>query len=270
MGVVEDLVAIMEARYGKDVRQAIHDAISDINDVVEGNVDTVQEIANTARTNAIASQSNAENAEAWAKGTKNGTAVSPSDGAYHNNAKYYSEQVGDEAKQAEAWAVGQKSGVDVPSTDPTYHNNAKYWEMQAKYWHDQAQRIAESFSGALRPMGTVTFANLPSVSSAEAGDMYNISNAFVTTSDFVEGAGVQVPLGSNVYLTVNNKWDILAGSPVVGVKGGAESTYRRGNVNITKANINASGVRLGGVVQDVTLSLAGDVLTITTAPVTNS
>ena len=33
-------------------------------------------------------------------------------------------------EEAEAWAVGTKSGTDVPSTDPQYHNNAKYYADQ--------------------------------------------------------------------------------------------------------------------------------------------
>ena len=35
------------------------------------------------------------------------------------------------AEDAEAWAVGTRSGVPVPATDPTYNNNAKYWAEQA-------------------------------------------------------------------------------------------------------------------------------------------
>lgn len=121
----------------------------------------------------------------------------------------------------------------------TSASNAATSEANAKKYYEQAKAISESFSGALRPMGTVTFANLPSVSSASAGDMYNISDEFVTTSDFVEGAGITEPAGSNVYKTVAGKWDILAGSPVTGVKGEKEKVFRRGNVNITCASIGA-------------------------------
>ena len=35
------------------------------------------------------------------------------------------------AQDAEAWAKGTKNGVDVPSTDPTYENNAKYYAEQS-------------------------------------------------------------------------------------------------------------------------------------------
>ena len=77
--------------------------------------------------------------------------------------------------------------------------------------------IAQTLGSALIPRGTVEFANLPSVSSSDIKDgyMWNISDPFTTTSDFVEGAGLSIPMGANVYrITINNvpKWDILAGS----------------------------------------------------------
>lgn len=94
-------------------------------------------------------------------------------------------------------------------------------------------------SGALSPCGTVTFANLPSISTANVGDMYNISDAFTTTADFNEGSGHSVPAGANVYKTSDGKWDILAGVIVTGVKGDKEQTFRLGNVNLTPANVGA-------------------------------
>lgn len=121
----------------------------------------------------------------------------------------------------------------------TSASNAATSEANAKKYYEQTKAISESFSGALRPMGTVTFANLPAVSSASAGDMYNISDEFVTTSDFVEGAGITEPAGSNVYKTESGKWDVLAGSPVTGVKGEKDKVFGRGNVNITCASIGA-------------------------------
>jgi hypothetical protein len=36
-----------------------------------------------------------------------------------------------QVENAEAWARGTKDGTDVPSTDPTYHNNSKYYADQA-------------------------------------------------------------------------------------------------------------------------------------------
>ncbi len=117
----------------------------------------------------------------------------------------------------------------------------------AKKYYEQAKDIAESFAGTLRPKGTIVFANLPAAADAKEGDMYNISDQFTTTASFKEGAGNIVPAGSNVYRTDDGFWDVLAGSPVTGVKGDAETSYRRGNVNIT-----AEDIGLGNVIKNIT------------------
>ena len=82
--------------------------------------------------------------------------------------------------------------------------------------------------------------------------MYNITDQFTTTTDFKEGAGNIIPAGSNVYLTADRYWDVLAGTPVTGVKGAKEVYYRRGNVNITPANIGA--VAEDGNISDTTVT----------------
>ena len=97
-----------------------------------------------------------EDAEGWARGTRNGTNVGSGDETYHNNAKYFSEQSETSAQNAagsatsadaarenaEAWAKGTKNGVNVESSDPQYHDNSKYWSDQA---HSSADR-AEAYS----------------------------------------------------------------------------------------------------------------------------
>lgn len=123
-------------------------------------------------------------------------------------------------------------------------SSAKTSADSAKNYYEQAKEISETLSGALRPMGTVTFANLPALSLVASGNMYNISDQFTTTADFKEGAGNVIPAGANVYKTEDGKWDVLAGTPVTGVKGNAEDRYRRGNVNITAENVGA--VPVGG------------------------
>ena len=52
--------------------------------------------------------------------------------------------------------------------------------------------------GALRPAGSVAFANLPTLSSANLNRVVNVTDAFTTTADFVEGAGKDYPAGTNV------------------------------------------------------------------------
>lgn len=138
------------------------------------------------------------------------------------------------AKESESYSLLSKSYA-VGGTNTRENENID----NSKYYYEQSKSISESFSGSLRPMGTVSFSSLPPIASVSDGDMYNISDEFTTTNDFKEGGGNTIPAGSNIYKTADGKWDILAGTPVTGIKGNAESTYRKGNVNITPENIGA-------------------------------
>ena len=71
---------------------------------------------------------------------------------------------------------------------------------------------------AIVPKGTKAFAGLDPTTDLVAGNvgfMWNISDAFTTTSDFVEGAGHSIPAGANVYVANPSsgvyKYDIFAG-----------------------------------------------------------
>ena len=73
-------------------------------------------------------------------------------------------------------------------------------------------------SAVYKPAGTVIFSNLPTLAAGVLGNVYNVSDAFTTTADFVEGAGKTYPAGSNV-VVVNTgtsgssvyKFDVLSG-----------------------------------------------------------
>lgn len=196
--------------------------------------------ASTASTKASEAATSASSASASA--TKSATSesnASKSASSAATSESTASTKASEAAQSATAAGNSASTATSKASAASTSASNAATSEANAKKYYEQTKAISESFSGALRPMGTVTFANLPAVSSASAGDMYNISDEFVTTSDFVEGAGITEPAGSNVYKTGAGKWDVLAGSPVTGVKGANETNFRRGNVNITCENIGA-------------------------------
>lgn len=137
---------------------------------------------------------------------------------------------------ASASATNAKASETAAKQSET---NAAVSEQEAQKYAEQVKEISESFSGALRPLGTVTFAKLPKSADASSGDMYNVSDQFTTTADFKEGAGAVIPAGSNVYLTTDGMWDVLAGTPVTGVKGNKAKIYERGNVNITPEDVGA-------------------------------
>ena len=152
------------------------------------------------------------------------------------------------AKESEIKAKASETNAKTSET-----SSAKS-ESEAQKYAEQAKEISESLSGALRPLGTINFADLPSTANATSGDMYNIADQFTTTTGFKEGAGNIIPAGSNVYLTIDRYWDVLAGTPVTGVKGAKEAYYRRGNVNITPTDIGA--VAEDGNISNTTVTFA--------------
>ena len=63
--------------------------------------------------------------------------------------------------------------------------------------------------------GSIAFENLPT--EINIGWVYNISNDFITTDNFIEGAGIQCKAGTNIVVvnigsneTPIKKWDILS------------------------------------------------------------
>ena len=146
------------------------------------------------------------------------------------------------ATKAESYAVGGTGSREGEDSD------------NAKYYYQQAKDVSEGLKGGLQPHGTCTFADLPALADVNAGWMFNISDEFTTTDDFKEGSGNVIPAGANIYKTSDGKWDVLAGTPVTGVKGAKEAAYRRGNVNLTAADVGA--VAEDGDASDTTVTFS--------------
>lgn len=64
--------------------------------------------------------------------------------------------------------------------------------------------IGQKFSalgGAYKAKGSVAFASLPSTRTADmVGNVYNVTDEFTTTADFIEGAGKKYSAGTNVVI----------------------------------------------------------------------
>lgn len=77
------------------------------------------------------------------------------------------------------------------------------------------QEIEAKISTVYTPKGSVAFKGLPATpNESMVGDVYNISDAFVTDSRFLEGSGHDYPAGTNVVVTANGGsyyYDCLAG-----------------------------------------------------------
>lgn len=154
------------------------------------------------------------------------------EGTYKAEIEQSVQNASDSAEKAAAYNASSEA----------YKNDAKTYMDNAKLYAEQAKEVSEGLKGALQPHGTLSFKALPPLDDVEEGWMYNISDEFTTTDDFKEGPGKTIPLGANIYKTTDGKWDVLAGTPVTGIKGENEDKYRQGNVNITKSNLGLSKV----------------------------
>ena len=103
--------------------------------------------------------------------------------------------------------------ITVPTNNNQLTNGAGYQTAT-----DVETAITAKLSSTYKAGGTVAFANLPSLTATNEGKVYNVSDSFTTTSDFVEGAGKEYPAGTNVVIinvgteqSPSYKYDVMAG-----------------------------------------------------------
>lgn len=91
---------------------------------------------------------------------------------------------------------------------------AKVKEQGYQTADDVAAAINGKLGATYIPKGSCAFADLPSLTAASLGFVYNLTDSFTTTADFLEGAGVSYPQGSNVVVVKQGddyKYDVLSG-----------------------------------------------------------
>lgn len=105
---------------------------------------------------------------------------------------------------------GKAEVSDIPTNNNQLTNGAGYQTAT-----DVENAINTKISSAYKIKGSTTFANLPSADSTREGFVYNITDSFTTTADFVEGAGKEYPAGTNVVIvnvgSNTYKYDVIAG-----------------------------------------------------------
>lgn len=75
-------------------------------------------------------------------------------------------------------------------------------------------KISNAVSSVYKPSGSKSFEELPELSEAALGNVYNVTDEFTTDARFVEGAGQKFPAGTNVVVVKvaeGYKFDALAG-----------------------------------------------------------
>lgn len=147
------------------------------------------------------------------------------------NALQSASDASDYATYSESYAIGGTGTRTGEETD------------NAKYYKEECQRIAGAIGSPLSPAGTITFAQLASVT-LTVGFMYNITDDFTSDARFEDGGGIEYGAGTNVYVTNNNKLDCLQGrSQSVNNKTGNDITLYGSDINIpnyTKATLKSN------------------------------
>ena len=225
MGTYEDFKAQIEEATD-DIRELYEVTFNEIKAYMEGLADEAEEYKDTAVSKAQEASGSADAAAASAT-----TAAQEAEAASvsADEASSSADESENFRKLSESYAHGGTGVRPNENVD------------SSQYYYEQAKRISQGLEGALLPMGTIAFAQLPVVA-RQAGYMYNIMDDFTTDNTFKEGAGYTYPAGTNVYYTADGYWDCLSGTLVAGVKGSAENIYRRGFVEITKSNIGLGNV----------------------------
>lgn len=225
MGTYEDFKAQIEEATD-DIRELYEETFNEIKAYMEGLADEAEEYKDTAVSKAQEASGSADVAAANAAvASQKAEAASVS----ADEASSSADESENFRKLSESYAHGGTGVRPNENVD------------SSQYYYEQAKRISQGLEGALLPMGTIAYTQLPAVT-RQAGYMYNIMDDFTTDNTFKEGAGYTYPAGTNVYYTADGYWDCLSGTLVAGVKGSAENIYRRGFVEITKSNIGLGNV----------------------------
>ena len=153
-----------------------------------------QTAAETAQTSAASYASDASSSATEAMASKSSAALSESN-----------------ASTSEMNAALSETNAATSETNAaTSEANAEASATAAAASAAEASRLVQTISNAIKYMGSVTFANIPTTG-LDSGYCYNITDAFTTDSRFVEGSGVEYDAGTNIVYTADGYWDVVGG-----------------------------------------------------------
>lgn len=110
-------------------------------------------------------------------------------------------------KDAKSYTDGQ---IVTAKKESNSYTDSQVSSAKSELLTELDSRLVATF----KPQGSSTFAKLPTPSKANLGYVYNVTDAFVTTAAFKEGAGHSLPAGTNVYVYQDGStygWDSFAG-----------------------------------------------------------
>lgn len=172
----------------------------------EDNANASKVAAKTSETNAANSASSALTSANNASNSATASANSATNSANSANTSAA------KASESSASAIRSENSATASANSAT---TAGVHEDNAKLYYEKTKEITQSITGALKPKGTFTFEQVIAKTDVTIGDMFNISNDFISTDAFKDGSGKRYGKGSNMYMLDDGKWDVLA-SPSVG------------------------------------------------------
>lgn len=168
--------------------------VSEINaEESETNAKTSEVNAKESEMNAIGSETSAKESEINAKESEDNAADS------ETNAKTSETNALNSATIAKSYTVGGTGTRENEDKD------------NVQYYYGLVKSIVDGLNSGFIPIGTITFEELATAEKA-TGYTYNISNDFITTDDFAEGAGKPYAAGVNVFCRSDGLWDCFGGS----------------------------------------------------------
>lgn len=168
---------------------------------------------------------------------------------------------------------GEKYVVKSPAissaTDITYSNSTSGMaatNVQAAV--DELKNDIDTLPAVYIPAGSVAFASLPSLTAGNVGKVVNVTDAFTTTADFVEGSGKSYPAGTNVAIVDTGsssshvyKYDAMSG--MVDISGKADKVSGATSGHLAALNSSGNLTDSGKALSDLQAKLtAGDGITI--------
>ena len=174
----------------------------------------------------------------------------PTDTSDLTNGAGYTTNVGTVTSVNNVSPVNGNVTLSIPTVDQSFDGTS----ANAQSGVAVKSAIDSAISSVYKPAGSVAFASLPTLSSSIEGYVYNVTDAFTTTSDFVKGSGKSYPAGTNVVcidISSTYKWDVLSG--IVDLSGYVP-TSRTVNSKALTSNISLDASDVGAVASNTAIT----------------
>ena len=150
---------------------------------------------------------------------------------------------------------------------PKYLDDVRTQELIDDVKARLATKVDKS-SSPYSPGGSIAFASLPAASADTSGMVFNITDDFTTTADFVEGAGIDCNAGTDVAIVKqmngdvpSYKYNIFSGTAAVNSITSAElATMWKDNGTLT-LSANTATLSSVGDTEDITVTAASGTVT---------